>query len=243
MADVLDGEEGMYLEQGYIPSVTTILGIIKTEHIERWKREQCIKFFVDSKLKPTKKDVRIAATHENKESSEFGKVCHAIVANICQGLHLEDSIQKAITPLHEQCAAPVVGWWKENVAHGILAEHSFIDHDLGFSGTLDALCVLNTGEYLLCDFKFKKDRKKYPMHAGLDYRMQLCAYRKAISKELGIPYKDIRIGNILGAAPFADDWVGPRVDTLLYEPACDWYNEFEALMKVYYAFRTFPDRD
>jgi hypothetical protein len=205
------------LKWGYLPSVTTILGVIRTPYIEEYIVRNCLDHY------QAYEDYRAALSYRDNEAADFGTVCHALLESHLKGTpcNLESN------HLHHQTCGPLWRWIEENIEQVLFCEERFADNELGYSGTADLLVLLRDGRQMLLDLKTKKNSPKYPMEPDMGCRYQLSAYLKHFEKSYG----KMGIANLFLASPFGY-LPEPRLSFVDYGEG-DFFDGFEAAHKLW----------
>lgn len=245
-----DKETAKALKEGYVPSVSTILGIIHKEFLEKWIIKNCLNHYKISG------NLEKAKAFRDNSSAEFGTCCHSILEGYSQGNGFEVLSETRLketesgdleevniivgvkganwtvecTQDHITAVTPALDWVDKNVDEFIFVEKQFADGELGYGGTADMLLILKTGEFLLGDLKCKKNSWKFPIHPSVEYKYQLSAYRNHFKKEYG----DMMIGNLLIASPFGANQSPyyPFIKPEIYGHK-DWTEGFNAAYRLW----------
>lgn len=180
---------------GHYPSVTTVLGIIKNEHLDdRWKPEKivelCREFIWDN---PDMRygdikhliygTVQCPETGEEILSSEFGTRVHK---------RLEDYMNETKDPkmeidAYDAYAAPFLAWLAKQGIQKEFAEHIVYDDEIRLAGSVDFIGKDPNGNYILADYKcrrckgakgkfYDKDCAQLAIEAWMFARMQNLDY-------------------------------------------------------------------
>jgi len=175
------------MANGMVPSVTSILSIIRQEHLEHWFIRKCVERYIQTG------EFAASVEYRDTSSAQFGTTAHSLIqahlmSTACQTLHDES---------HVRAVQPLFKWIDQNVAEVLFCEQPFANKELGYGGTADFLFRLNDGRLLLGDAKFKKRSSKFEMLPDILYKYQLSAYRQHFRREYG----DMDIANFLLASP------------------------------------------
>ncbi|MDQ3813667.1 MAG: hypothetical protein M3347_06915 [Armatimonadota bacterium] len=198
------------LSQGLVPSVTTILSIIRSPHLEEWLIRRALDYYRRTG------DYEGALEYEDTRAADFGTVCHALLESYLTGTPCQEPHDRR----HRQALQPLLAWIDRNATEVLFCEACFADVELGYGGTADLLLRLKTGRPLLCDLKTKKHSQRFPMQPDISYKYQLSAYRRYFQKVYG----EMHIANLLLASPFGYD-ATPRLIVCDYG-AEDWTTGF-----------------
>jgi hypothetical protein len=208
------------LRLGYLPSVTTILGVIRQEWLERWKMAQAIKNFQNHG------NTWLAIDENyNRDSKEsiFGTEVHACVNSFLTGDFKDKNTQQA----HH--ALPLMEWLSANMRELLITEGTLFDKELGCAGTVDLVFIDKEGRETIGDIKVVKMRSDKKSSPPLSYKCQLSAYSKMLGKE---DYKKYRRISLYLASPFGE----VREPTLkVFEYNQDYLKEFESCLCLWHA--------
>jgi hypothetical protein len=207
------------MAMGMVPSVTSVLGVIRQEYIERWRMSEAVRNFqshgnawmaVDSIF-----------TGDSRESL-FGTQTHDCVHRWLTNKPIEQG-----RPWTH--ALPAIDWLRRNMGKLLLSEATFACRKTGTGGTVDIVFEAKNGTPVLADIKVVKMRKAYPPIPPLAYRAQLSAY-EMMMRERGMPRMK-RVSLYL-ASPFGD-MTEPRVTVFPYTK--DYEKEFRAALEIWHA--------
>lgn len=208
------------LKLGYLPSVTTVLGVIRQEWLERWKMSQAIKNFQNHG------NAWLAVDENyNRDSKEsvFGTQVHACVNSFLMGDYKEKDSQQA----HH--ALPLMEWLSSNMRELTISEGTLVDKELGCAGTVDLVFIDKEGRETIGDIKVVKMKSNKVSSPSLAYKCQLSAYSKMLGKE---DYKKYRRISLYLASPFGE----VREPTLkVFEYNQDYLKEFESCLCLWHA--------
>jgi len=205
------------LRRGLVPSVTSILSVIRYEHLETWYIKKSLERYCATG------DMAEAVAYRDTTAADFGTACHSLVeahltGNACTVGH---------DRRHQAAVEPLLRWLDRNVAEVVLCEAPFADSVLCYGGTADMLLRLTGGRLLLADVKCKKHSRKYPMQPDICYKYQLSAYRHHFSQYYG----EMSIANFLLASPFG--WT-PQPYLLVCDYGSeDWMDGFNAALRLW----------
>lgn len=207
------------IAMGMVPSVTSVLGVIRQEYVERWKMSEAIKNFqkhgnawlaVDSMF------------NSDSRESRFGTEVHDCVHRWLTG-------QEIVKGRPWDHALPAVDWLRRNMGKLLVSEGTYACRETGTGGTIDIAFESKDGRPVLADIKVVKMRKAYPPKPPLAYRAQLSAYEMML-RARGMPPMQ-RVSLYL-ASPFGDMTV-PKVTVFLYNR--DYEKEFRAALEIWHA--------
>ena len=217
------------LKMGLLPSVTTVLDVIREEYLERWFISEGIAEF---KANGGDSKAAVNAIYDRESpNAQFGTDVHA-----CAEAFLLGTKQPEVTDLVKKHAAPLIRWLKENVKRVITAETTLCSRDIGVAGTVDMAFEHVDGRMIVGDIKVVKMSEKYPPKPGLGYRAQLSAYKAMLEEEH--PEKNFQRMSLYCASPFG--WnKAPKLKIFEYERdylpafrACRALWEFHATQEV-----------
>jgi hypothetical protein len=139
---------------GHLPSVTTVLGIIKDPFIDYiWKPRKLIELAREhTDLQPKQVQdltyglVQCAETGNMIPSSEFGTTVHARLEGYVTGESMEPSEYDAY-------AQPFVSWLAKEGVTPVHAELVVYDESIRIAGSVDFIGTEMNGNYILMDYK------------------------------------------------------------------------------------------
>lgn len=154
---------------GLNPSVTTVLQIIDKPLVDAWKVEKALDAYIAHPLQG--KAAAIESMRDIvREASELGTAIHAAIE---QGFRGQESVRDM------RIAHIVKGFWQWYSTSGLdchESEHTFVNLDLGYNGTVDFEGTLN-GEEVIADFKTDDSEtlRDFQYHEP-EYSLQLAGY-------------------------------------------------------------------
>lgn len=163
------------LKMGLLPSVTTVLDVIREEYLERWFIKEGIEEF-----KVNGNDAKAAVNHiytRDSPNAQFGTDCHAVAEAYLLGNDVPD-----VSDLAKEHAKPLTDWLSKNVKRVITAEKTLASRDLGVAGTVDMAFEHIDGRKIVGDIKVVKWADRYPPNPGMAYRAQLSAYKAMLEE-------------------------------------------------------------
>jgi hypothetical protein len=205
------------LKWGYVPSVTTILSVIRAGYVDEYLIRQCLEHY------EAFHDFKAAVSYRDDKAADFGTVCHALVEARLSGK--ECAVEH--DHRHQQTCEPLWCWIDENIEQVLFTECQFADNALGYGGTSDLLALMKDGRQMLLDLKTKRNSPKFPLGPDMGCKYQLSAYRKHFQKLYG----PMGIGNLFLASPFGY-LPQPRLAVFDYGDS-DWMDGFEAAHKLW----------
>jgi len=206
------------IKLGYLPSVTTVLGVIRQEWLEKWKMREAIKRFEKTG------NAWIAVEDQyNKDSKEsiFGTSLHDCVSKFLQG-----DLEKKDT-LEAKHALPLMQWLDKNMRELLLTEGTLACKKTGCAGTVDLVFIDKDGRETIGDIKVVKVRKDKKQSPPLSYRCQLSAYARMLGQEDHQKYRRI---SLYLTSPYGDI-TEPKL--IVFDYKKDYYPEFAACLKIW----------
>lgn len=207
------------LRLGLLPSVTSVLGVIRQEYIERWKMAEAVRNFrrhgnawlaVDEHYKTDSKE------------SQFGTAVHEAVKCYLLGeKHPQDQAWR-----HAQ---PAISWLAKNLKELRICEKALACKKTGVAGTVDLAFLNKEDVEILGDLKVVKMRRDYPTIPSLSYRCQLSAYEAMIREKGHPPVKRL---SIYLASPFGDL---PEPKLMVFPYQRDYLPDFRAALQLWHA--------
>lgn len=213
------------LRDGYLPSVTTILSVIKEEPIEAHRRRIALEHYA------AHGDLEAAVRHEDQTHSATGTLYHAELERL-----LKSSLRMPLAevdPAVRERIAPLYAELRQRVQAVLLVEHPFADAALRYGGTVDAVLMRKDKKLLVLDYKTKKFNGGHAPFENLAYAAQLSAYRRYVEKALGLT-------GALTANAFINSALG-RLKTphvVLRHYRGDQYPLFERALELWYTLQT-----
>lgn len=205
------------LRWGYVPSVTTILSIIRAGYLDDYLIRQSLEHF------SAFQDFKAALAYRDNKAADFGTVCHALMEAHLTGR--ECALEHGY--LHHQTCEPLWRWLDEHVQEVLFCEQQFVDNELGYGGTADLLALMKDGRQMLLDLKTKRNSPHFPLQPDAGCKYQLSAYRHHFQKHYG----PMGIGNLFLASPFGY-LPQPKIAYFDYGDS-DWTDSFEAAHRLW----------
>lgn len=205
---------------GLVPSVTSVLSVIRQEYLERWKMSEAIRNFQKHGNAWAAVDSLFS---KNSKESTFGTEVHDRVHRWLTG----QTVEKGKAWDH---ALPAIDWLRRNMAELIMSEGTLACRKTGTGGTIDIAFIDTNGNHVLADIKVVKIRKAYPPKPPLAYRAQLSAYEMMLREAKGLPPMQ-RISLYL-ASPFGDT---PLPELTLFSYNRSYETEFRAALELWHA--------
>jgi len=200
------------LQDGWVPSVTTILSVLRNEYLEHQVIHGCIERYQQTG------DLIEAIEYRDTRADKFTTQCRALIkahlsATPCQAPHDER---------HIHAVQKLFRWIDLNVAEVIFCEQSFADSTLRYGGTADFLFRLHDGRLVLAGVKCKPNSPKLPMGPDIIDKYELSAYRQHFRQQYG----EMELADFLLASPFGPS-AYPRLRVCEYGNY-DWSEGFNA---------------
>jgi hypothetical protein len=179
-----------FIDEGYLPSATTILSVVRHPHLEQHKVKLALDHY---------------STHRNYEQAlQFQDINPALkgtrLHNLCEQL-FQNFIAENIFYIPDGAnteeitiLSPLLQWAKAEVTQVRFTERSFLHFAAGYAGTADLLVETKSYGLLLADFKFRGQTRAFPLKPSIEYAAQLSAYRNYFQLE---HTKPIAIANLL----------------------------------------------
>ena len=176
------------IDEKPVPSVTTILGVISKEALINWKLNEAIDY-LRLNLQPgyVYDEVDIAyllenAKRANEETSRLAKVIGTTVHEwietyINNQIEGNDIPDLPLNPDAKVGCEAFVKWCEKSKVKWLESERKIYSLKYNYTGTMDALAVLN--RTLVC-VDFKTSKRLYS-----EYYLQVAAYAKAYEEETG----------------------------------------------------------
>lgn len=210
------------LKMGLVPSVTSVLGVIRQEYIERWKMGEAVRNY------QTHGNAWMAVDtifNSDSKESRFGTDVHDCI-------HRYLTKQPILEPQGQPwChALPAVDWLRTNVKELLISEGTFACRKTGTAGTIDIAFINQNGEHVLADIKVVKVRRSYPLKPPLAYRTQLSAYEMMLREQKKMP--PMKRLSLYLASPFGD-CREPKVIIFPYER--NYEDEFRSALHIWHA--------
>jgi hypothetical protein len=213
------------LKLGLLPSVTTVLAVLREEWLERWKVSEGIKHY--QRTMNIWKSLELLYSESGRESV-FGTEVHAYIHE-----HLKGEIPASRKGSeHEAHGLPLVGWLADNMAELIVTEKTLACRKTGCAGTIDLAFVDKKGQRCVADIKVVKIREGFKSVPPLGYRCQLSAYTKMLSIEEGREPEDYQRISLYLASPFGD-LKTPQLKVFRYRR--DYFPEFSSCLRLWHA--------
>jgi len=207
------------LDLELLPSVTSVLGTVRQEFVERWRMGEAIKNF--SKHGNARMAIIQHYATDSKESL-FGTRVHETIHQFTQGIPIEDEEAYA----H---ALPLVDWLQKNECQTLLSEETLACSKSGTAGTIDLVLRDKNGKKILGDVKVVKVSNRFEKIPPLTYRCQLSAYERML---LEIDPEPMQKMSFYLASPFGD-LTTPQLTIFRYSE--DYYPEFQACLALWHA--------
>lgn len=174
--------------EGMMPSVTTVLSIVKDDFLHGiWMPQKITEIARENPDIGYEEVVELTfglRKHPGNgkmiPSSSFGVCTHKRIEEILDGT--EDTVLDDFTPWAE----PFIDWVEENDVQVIATEYIIVDHDLKIAGSIDFLGKDADGQVFLADYKCRSTSGR-----GKFYEkdcQQLAVESRAVRKEMDLDY-------------------------------------------------------
>jgi hypothetical protein len=210
-----------FLEQGYLPSATTILSVLRHAYLEKHK----IKLALDH-YKLTQ-NYQESVEYRDQSATAKGTRLHKLCETLFQTFVSDRTfyIPDGATADEIQILSPLLQWAKAEVLEVEFTERTFVYFAAEYAGTADLLVRTRSLGLLLIDFKFKAQTTAFPFQPSTEHAAQLSAYRNFFRSSY--PNEQIAIANLLidnltkGAGRIASLKIFPyKKDYALFFAAC-----------------------
>ena len=201
-------------KHGYIPSVTTILGILSAPELERWKIGQVMEA-TRNNPKGSYQDIMDVAFKKSNTALDFGNSLHKWLESLLKKTFDFDT---ALIPQKTKNA--LTDHFMEHLSDVLASEKAIVMPK--YAGTPDLVCLLKDGRRCVYDFKNQGSKDgKFKYYEK--YLLQASAYAKATQSDC------FRILNVSRDEPGIiefKEFSGKDMD--------DCYNMFDACCTMYY---------
>jgi hypothetical protein len=178
--------------------VTTIIGVLAKPQLIGWAAKMACEYIKDHGVKgetivgwfvtPEVLESAKSAHQKKKEAAgEHGTSAHSLIETFV-GVCLQDGGRPVLTelagwkPEDWQTIYPFILWARENVDHFLFSERQMFNKELFIAGTADFAYVGKDGKSYMADFKTSSGIY------GIDYWLQVAAYRMLAEAEGDVPY-------------------------------------------------------
>lgn len=216
-----------------IPNVSGVVGVIEKPNLGRWRLSEAIRFLYEN-LRPGVEydEVDIADMLRQAEmehiltstrATDIGSIIHDWIERYIYALADGEELPPHPVNKEAQMGTKTFLTWieKQNVQF-LETERKVFSREHQYTGTMDALVRLESGEIELWDFKSSK--RLYPEHG-----IQIAAYAHAYTEETGQVIDRLRVIRI----PKDRDLVRPRISSKEFTNIGELFNVFNACLTVY----------
>jgi hypothetical protein len=168
---------------GLFPSTTTILKILASPELDRWKQQQVIMASLTLPRRQEESDedycsrIMDDAFKQVGDAADLGTQIHKAFENHFQGLQYDPEMEPYI--------APIKKWVEKNNVTFLKHELRLVNHEVGYAGTTDAL-MQKDGELYIMDIKSRKTRPDYDIKPWSKEPMQIASYAKIVGAKKGV---------------------------------------------------------
>jgi hypothetical protein len=171
-------------ENNWLPSVTSVLGILAKPQLEDWKFRQITAaawnlnaFAADANnVNLWHEKVMDAAFQKVDDAADLGTSIHQAIEDHFQGRPIGNDMLPYITCVDQ--------WVKTEGVRFCEHEIRLVSQKHGYAGTTDAVVESKHGLAII-DFKSRKSKPEYPMTPWDGQAMQIAAYAKAKGAKVG----------------------------------------------------------
>jgi hypothetical protein len=221
-------------EQGLLPSVTTILGILAKPELEIWKQEQVLLASLTLPKIDGEDDKSYIKRiiEDSKAQSEvaigFGKAVHTY----CEGIVKRENVPQEVIDLIPEKTREAIKDLFKTFEEVIYSEKSLANSH--FAGTLDLL-IKKDGKLYLPDIKTQGTTEGKPFRVYDTWEYQMSAYRRLAIDNNIIPF-DSELHSAVIAVSSKEEGRVEWIDVEKQRIDKGW-RVFESLMKTYYMIK------
>ena len=171
-------------KEGLLPSVTTVLGILKNPMLEKWKLENILTAALTlpriegETVTDFARRAALDASSVGRNAAGFGTIMHAAAESWARhGQWVRD-------PVVDGHMAHFTKWWTASIVRVVSIEQSVVGKE-GYAGKFDLLAEHEAHGLVLVDFKTQNVKKGKPGFYESWVR-QLAAYRHASGRACGL---------------------------------------------------------
>ena len=171
--------------------VTTIIGVLAKPNLIPWAARMAVEFCIEHAEGAESRDIDIlyhissialeeaksAHTRKKEAAGEHGTSSHSLVEEWIKNRMDNRMSTTDFSPIQK-----FIDWATENVDHFLFSERKMFNKDLFIAGTADFAYVGKDGERYMADFKTSSGIY------GIDYWLQVAAYRMLAEEEGDVPY-------------------------------------------------------
>jgi hypothetical protein len=170
-------------KHGWFPSVTTVMKVLASPELDRWKQNQVFMASLTLSRFPNESDEQYCARiiedafKQVSDAADLGTEIHKALENHFQGL--------PYAPHMEPYVAPVKEWVSQNNVRFLKHELRLVNSEVGYAGTTDAL-IEKDGILHILDYKSRKTKPEYKIAPYGKEPMQIAAYAKIAGASRGV---------------------------------------------------------
>jgi hypothetical protein len=168
---------------GLMPSVTTIMKVLASPELDRWKQQQVLLASLTLPRNSEESDEdycsRIIedAFRQVQDAADLGTNIHKALEQHFQGDFYDQAMEEYI--------APVKKWAEHNRVKFLKHELRLVNKEIGYAGTTDAL-IEKDGVLYVLDFKSRKTKPDFDIKPWSKEPMQIAAYAKIVGAPRGV---------------------------------------------------------
>lgn len=159
---------------GWLPSCTTILKVLASPELDRWKGQQILLASLTLPKKEGEPDdeyvsrIMEDAFKQVENAADLGTRVHKSLEEFFQGRPYDEELSPFVLAVKK--------WVEDNRIIFFAHELRLVSRKLGYAGTTDA--IIGGGPYgrSVLDYKTRKSRPEYPMTPWQKEPMQIAAY-------------------------------------------------------------------
>jgi hypothetical protein len=170
-------------KHGWFPSVTTIMKVLASPELDRWKQQQVLLASMTLPRNPDESEENYCsrimedAFKQVEEAADLGTSIHKALENHFQGL--------PYAPEMDVYVAPVKEWALKHRVTFVKHELRLVNQEVGYAGTTDAL-IWADGLLHVLDYKSRKTKPEYKVTPWSKEPMQIAAYAKVVEAPRGV---------------------------------------------------------
>lgn len=165
------------------PSTTTILKILASPELDRWKQQQVLLASLTLPRQNGEGDedycsrIMEDAFKQVTDAADLGTDIHKATELCFQGLPYDPSM--------EQYIQPIKAWVEKNNVKFLKHELRLVNTEVGYAGTTDAL-IEKDGILHVLDLKSRKTKPDYEIKPWSKEPMQIASYAKIVGAPRGV---------------------------------------------------------
>ena len=195
-------------KEGLLPSVTTVLGILKNPVLEKWKLENILTAALTlpriegETVTDFARRAAIDADSVGRKAAGFGTLMHAAMESwALHGQWVRD-------PVVDAHMGHFTKWWTDNIVRVVAVEQSVVGKE-GYAGKYDLLAEHQAHGLCLIDYKTQNVKKGTPGFYE-SWARQLAAYRHASGLKCGL--LSLVIDSNVASPPVEKLWPAEEVE-------------------------------